>query len=151
MFNGWGWLHVPVYGAAVIIISRLLKMAKGGRRAFGLAVMFISLAIFGTAHVVSAIVQWRSSPPTVTVRLNGCVPVAQHSVPFGSTPVLINLEGRCGVDAWYDGHCLWIKRAQWTNDTQPHRVCGGNGYRDVEWAWSADVPFVGAIALRLPH
>jgi hypothetical protein len=82
---------------------------------------------------------------------NGCRPTAQHSLTFGMTPVNINPEGRCGPDLWFEGHCIYVQRARWTGDQTQYKSCGGTLPNDVELAWSADVPFTGAVALTPPR
>lgn len=82
---------------------------------------------------------------------NGCVPQAQHSVAFGYEPVQINPEGRCGPDLWFEGHCVYVRRAPWTGDRAAYKNCGGRLPKDVEWVWTADTPFKGAVALVPPR
>ena len=98
----------------------------------------------------SASTQSASAGRIVTAAASVCLR-PQHSVPFGRQPVRINPEGRCAPDLWHDGHCLYVQRAAWTNDGHIYRHCGGALPKDVEWAWSADEPFTGAVALSPPR
>jgi hypothetical protein len=84
-------------------------------------------------------------------QLKPTCPGLKQTVLFGYTPIRINPNAQCAPDLWFDGHCINVQRARWTNDTTVYHNCGGPLPNDVEFAWSAGAPFEGAVELSPPR
>jgi hypothetical protein len=128
---------------------------KGFRRwslyfAGAVAVLFAGFLFWGWM-TPSSTTQTASVGRTVITNVNTACLQPKHDVVFGYEKVVFNRGGACGPDLWHDGHCLYVLRAASSGDPTKYRHCGGTLPKDAESAWTADTPFVGAVALGPPR
>jgi|GEM_PF-4810211 hypothetical protein len=161
-----GHYHIAMYAVMIIVAVMVATNLKGFGKLSAAAIIVVVFGLLGPRTLMlydpdglvraklhltglrGAATQVASAPPQALVM--SCTGVKKEWV-FGAQPQPINPEASCAPDLWFEGHCIYVQRARWTNDHTVYRNCGGKLPNDVEFAWSADETFVGAVALSQPR
>jgi hypothetical protein len=165
MFEGWGWTHLVFY--LLVGLGIAASQARSGK------VQSVSYKLVITAAVIVVTAEFwhlatycdtkcqldkqRAAQATAVAAARQQHPLCTgekflHT--YGTEPgEPVDKNAQCRAALWYKGHCIFVQQAHSTKALGP--FCDKEGKEtaalpiDLEYAWSADEPFVN-YAAKLP-